>query len=288
MCLAEALLRVPDVETADELIADKIMSGDWSEHLGQAESLFVNASTWALMLTGQVISLDPALTLNPQKWFGGLVNRAGTPVIRNAMYGAMRILGSEFVLGRTIKEAIRRGKKDFGTSSIYSFDMLGEGARDRAAADRYFESYAHAIDTVAKENDSKDINHSSSVSIKLSALHPRYEFAQWSRVKTELGSRLAALAERAAAGGVALTIDAEEADRLEMSLQLFEQTLRDPTVRNWNGLGLAVQAYGKRARPVIRWIAELAKETKHQIPVRLVKGAYWEYGNKARTGTRTS
>ncbi len=276
MCLAEALLRVPDVETADDLIADKILSGDWSDHLGQAESLFVNASTWALMLTGQVISLDKALTLNPQKWFGGLVNRAGTPVIRNAMYGAMRIMGSEFVLGRTIDEAIRRGKKEFGPESIYSYDMLGEGARDQPTADRYFKAYAEAIDAVAEDNQRTDINTASSVSIKLSALHPRYEFAQWDRVKGELGSRLQSLAERAAEGSVAITIDAEEADRLEISLKLFEQIARAPSLKGWNGFGLAVQAYGKRARPVLQWLAALAGETNRQIPVRLVKGAYWD------------
>ncbi len=276
MCLAEALLRVPDQETADELIADKVLSGDWSEHVGQAESLFVNASTWALMLTGQVISLDPSLTLNPQKWFGSLVNRAGTPVIRNAMYGAMRILGSEFVLGQTIEEAIKRGRKEFGPDSVYSFDMLGEGARDQRAAERYFEAYSHAIDAVAAMDHGSQTNQLSSVSIKLSALHPRYEFSQWDRVRSELGDRLLALADRAAQGGIALTIDAEEADRLEMSLNLFEQVARAPGLKDWQGLGLAVQAYGKRALPTLRWLAELAQQTKRKIPVRLVKGAYWD------------
>ena len=276
MCLAEALLRVPDRETADELIADKILSGDWSDHAGQAESLFVNASTWALMLTGQVISLDSALTLNPQKWFGSLVNRVGTPVIRNAMYGAMRILGREFVLGRTIEEAIDRGKDEIGEDSLFSFDMLGEGARDQATADRYFDSYAHAIDTVAKTNASTHIHQTSSVSIKLSALHPRYEYAQWDRVEAELGAKLEQLAGRSADQGIALTVDAEEADRLGMSLRLFEKTLRSPKLQGWNGLGLAVQAYGKRALPTLRWLAELAKEASCKIPIRLVKGAYWD------------
>ncbi len=276
MCLAEALLRVPDRETADDLIADKILSGDWSDHAGQAGSLFVNASTWALMLTGQVISLDAALTLNPQKWFGSLVNRVGTPVIRNAMYGAMRILGREFVLGRTIEEAIERGKDEIGEDGLFSFDMLGEGARDQATADRYFESYAHAIDTVAAANASADIHRTSSVSIKLSALHPRYEYAQWDRVEKELGAKLEQLAQRAADQGIALTVDAEEADRLGLSLRLFEPTLRSSKLHGWNGLGLAVQAYGKRALPTLRWLAALAKETSCKIPVRLVKGAYWD------------
>ena len=276
MCLAEALLRVPDRETADELIADKVLSGDWSDHAGQAESLFVNASTWALMLTGQVISLDSALTLNPQKWFGSLVNRVGTPVIRNAMYGAMRILGREFVLGRTIEEAIDRGRDEIGEDGLFSFDMLGEGARDQATADRYFDSYAHAIDSVAKTNTSAYIHQTSSVSIKLSAMHPRYEYSQWDRVEKELGAKLEELAQRSADQGIALTVDAEEADRLGMSLQLFEKTLRSRKLQGWNGLGLAVQAYGKRALPTLRWLAELAKETSCKIPIRLVKGAYWD------------
>ncbi len=276
MCLAEALLRVPDEETANDLIEDKILSGDWSDHLGKTENMFINATTWALMLTGRVVALEPKLTLNPQHWFNGLVNRAGTPVIRSAMYGAMRILGSEFVLGRTIEEAIRRGKKEFGDETICSFDMLGEGARDRTSADRYFDAYAHAIHVVSQERQHADIHHRSGISIKLSALHPRYQFAQWDRIESELGDRLIQLAEQAAQGGIAVTIDAEEADRLDMSLRLFERALRSPTLKGWNGLGLAVQAYSKRARPLINWLGALARETGSQIPVRLVKGAYWD------------
>lgn len=276
MCLAEALLRVPDQETADDLIADKILSGDWSDHIGQADSLFVNASTWALMLTGQVISLDQKLTVDPRGWFGGLVNRAGTPVIRNAMYAAMRILGSEFVLGRTIDEAVRRGKKEFGPNSVYSFDMLGEGARDQAAADRYFDAYAQAIGHVGSVNNGTDPSSNSSVSIKLSALHPRYEFSQWDRVADELTPRLLELCLKASTTGVAITIDAEEMDRLEISLRLFEKLARSPALKGWNGLGLAVQAYGKRALPVLQWLVVLAGETRRRFPVRLVKGAYWD------------
>ncbi len=280
MCLAEALLRVPDTETADELIADKLLQGDWSEHLGQSQSLFVNASTWALMLTGRVVALEADVTTDPQSWLGSLVNRAGAPVIRSAMMNAMRILGSEFVLGRTMDEAVQRGAQEFGSDAIYSFDMLGEGARDKASADRYFEAYAQAIDKVGEENVKKaktgDAESLSSISIKLSALHPRYEFSQWDRVKVELSTKLNDLVKKAASQNVAVTIDAEEADRLEMSLNLIEELMRSKALRDWNGFGLAVQAYGKRARPVIDWLTELARETRRIIPVRLVKGAYWD------------
>ena len=276
MCLAEALLRVPDGKTADELIADKIATGHWAEHQGHADNLFVNASTWALMMTGQVISLDRKLTRNPGSWLQSLTNRVGTPVIRQAMYRAMRIMGAEFVLGRTIDEATKRGKQELGRDACFSFDMLGEGARDGASADRYFTAYSDAIDRVAQQNTDHPESPTSSVSIKLSALHPRYEHSQIDRVVTELFESLRQLCQRAAKRNVAITIDAEEADRLELSLILFEKLARDPSLSHWSGLGLVVQAYGKRALPVLKWLSELAHWTGRRFPVRLVKGAYWD------------
>jgi len=276
MCLAEALLRVPDGETADALIADKILSGDWATHLGESDSPFVNASTWALMLTGEVIALETRTLENPAGWLKTLVGRVGEPVIRKAMIQAMRILGREFVLGRTIEEGCRRGRKEFGRDAIFSFDMLGEGARTRTAAEKYFEAYSRAIESVSQQGKKAGAGPASGISVKLSALHPRYEFSQRARVMDELGARLMELARRAAAAGMALTVDAEEADRLDLSLDLFERVARQPDLDGWDGLGLAIQAYGKRAPAVIDWLASLAFETGRRFQVRLVKGAYWD------------
>ncbi len=276
MCLAESLLRVPDGETADELIADKILSGDWAEHMGESDSLFVNASTWALMLTGEVIAFEKDVTASPAAWLKRLVGRLGEPVIRKAMVQAMRILGREFVLGRTIHEGIERGRKEFGEDALFSFDMLGEGARTAEAAETYFAAYERAIKAVGGMAGGADVISRSGVSVKLSALHPRYDFAHRKRVLSELGARLAALARRAARADIHMTIDAEEADRLDLSLELFEALAKDPALKGWDGLGLAVQAYGKRALPVLDWAEALAAETGHRFMVRLVKGAYWD------------
>ena len=276
MCLAEALLRVPDSATMDALIADKLMSGNWGAHLGHSPSIFVNASTWALMLTGKVVSLEQSLTANPVDWFKGLVNRLGEPVIRQAMLQAMRILGNEFVLGQTIHEALNRCQKDFAENAVFSFDMLGEGARTEASAEKYFDAYRKAIRTIGAADARKGAIEGPGISIKLSALHPRYEVAQRERVLTELGLRLSVLAREAADINMGLTIDAEEADRLDLSLDLFEQLAGNRQLRQWDGLGLAVQAYGKRALPVIKWLYELAGETGGRFTVRLVKGAYWD------------
>lgn len=276
MCLAEALLRVPDAETRDDLIADKVAPGEWHNHAGRAGSMFVNASTWGLMLTGRVIRLDPEIKKDSKNWLGKLTHRVGEPVIRTAMVQAMRIMGGEFVLGETIKEAVKRGKKTFGADQIYSFDMLGEGARTKDDATRYFEAYANAIRTTGALNTGSTVYDRSGVSIKLSALHPRYEFGNRAAVFNELGRRLAELAELAAENNVKMSIDAEEADRLDISLDLFEQLARNPKLEKWEGLGLVIQAYGKRALNVIEWIGELAVETNRRFMVRLVKGAYWD------------
>lgn len=276
MCLAEALLRVPDGDTADELIADKMLAGNWSEHSGGSDSLFVNASTWALMLTGNVISLEQVVIRNPADWFKKLVGKVGEPVIRRAMFQAMKILGGEFVLGQKVDEAIARGSKEFGEDTLFSFDMLGEGARTDGVAGKCYEAYTNAIDGVALFNRGKDKVSGSSISVKLSALHPRYEFSQRERVLKTLGERLAKLCQKAAKANICLTIDAEEVDRLELSLDLFEQLARDPELDGWNGLGLVVQAYGKRSLATVEWVTRLAEETGQRFMVRLVKGAYWD------------
>ena len=271
MCLAEALLRIPDSRTAERLIADKLGAGGWSSHIGQSDDLLVNASTWALMLTGRVVALDRAFTSEPLEWMRRLASRLGEPVVQGALRQALHILSAEFVLGRTIEEALRDGS----SSACYSYDMLGEGARDAKSAQRYFEAYSHAIASLASAATASGASRVS-VSVKLSALHPRYAYAQRERVHAELYPRLKLLARSAAAGGIALTVDAEEADRLGLSLELFERLAADNTLADWSGAGLAVQAYSKRALSVIDWLLELARATGRRIPVRLVKGAYWD------------
>jgi RHH-type proline utilization regulon transcriptional repressor/proline dehydrogenase/delta 1-pyrroline-5-carboxylate dehydrogenase len=211
MCIAEALLRIPDTDTADRLIADKITSANWEDHLGQSDSLFVNASTWGLMLTGQLLQLDEAATGNPASYLGMLASRTGEPVVRTAMRQAMRIMGFQFVMGRTIEEALARAHKTENREFRYSFDMLGEAALTGDDAARYFESYAAAIDTIGESTESPaDIFAAPSISIKLSALHPRYENAQHDRVMRQLVPKVNELAEQAAGLGIGLTIDAEE------------------------------------------------------------------------------
>ncbi len=275
LCLAEALLRIPDDRTADALISDKVLSGDWATHLGGSDALLVNASTWALMLTGRVITPTAEFRSGPATWLRRLVSRTGEPVIRSALYGAMRILGHEFVLGESIDEAIRRGRKEYGSEALFSFDMLGEGARTEADAAAYGESYAHAIDRVSAAGSGKP-QARSGVSVKLSALHPRYEVMHFERVRDVMYRRLKALALRAAYGGIGLSIDAEESSRLLPSMELFERLARDPDLAGWDGAGFVVQAYGKRARDLICWLKALARDSGRRFPVRLVKGAYWD------------
>ncbi|MCZ6720878.1 MAG: bifunctional proline dehydrogenase/L-glutamate gamma-semialdehyde dehydrogenase PutA, partial [Proteobacteria bacterium] len=279
MCLAEALLRIPDRETADRLIMDKLAEADWESHLGRSDSLFVNASTWGLMLTGRIIRLTEAEGESPWTRFRQLVGRTGEPIIREAFLQAMRILGRQFVMGRTIEEAlslVREAKND-----RHSYDMLGEAARTMADAERYFEAYANAIaaigaDARARGLPKDDIFTRPSISVKLSALHPRYEYAQRRRIMDELSPRLLALARRAKEEGIGLTVDAEEADRLDLSLDLIAATYGHDTLGDWQGFGMAIQAYQKRAIRVIDWAAELARRSKRRMAVRLVKGAYWD------------
>jgi RHH-type transcriptional regulator, proline utilization regulon repressor / proline dehydrogenase / delta 1-pyrroline-5-carboxylate dehydrogenase len=275
MCIAEALLRIPDDATADRLIAEKLATGDWSSHAGKSESLFVNASTWGLMLTGGILELDPAIKTDTTGWMRKFTRKAGEPLVRMAVRRAMRIIGGEFVVGRSIEEALARSAREADVG-LCSFDMLGEGARTQADAGRYLASYEHAIDVIGAAAAGRPAHESSSISIKLSALESRYSLLQHDRVVQRLVPVVAALAHRAADLGIQLTIDAEEADRLDLSLDVIEALARDPATRHWPGLGLAVQAYGKRTLDVIDWVAACARAFGRRMTVRLVKGAYWD------------
>jgi RHH-type transcriptional regulator, proline utilization regulon repressor / proline dehydrogenase / delta 1-pyrroline-5-carboxylate dehydrogenase len=276
MCLAEALLRIPDADTADKLIADKVGGKDWERHLGQSESLFVNASAWGLMLTGRFVDLGKLALGDVGGYLKKLVTRSGEPIIRNAMKQAMRIMGKQFVLGRTIDEALSIAAPLENEGYRFSYDMLGEAAFTMEDANRYLASYRNALKTIGAKARGSDVFARASISVKLSALHPRYEEKQEVRVMAELLPRVADLALEARALNVGLTIDAEEVNRLDLSLELFGRLCHDQRLSGWNGLGLAVQAYSKRARPVLEWLAKLAEETARVIPVRLVKGAYWD------------
>jgi RHH-type transcriptional regulator, proline utilization regulon repressor / proline dehydrogenase / delta 1-pyrroline-5-carboxylate dehydrogenase len=276
LCLAEALLRIPDADTADRLIAEKIRAGDWASYAGDSDSLFVNASTWSLMLTGRIVLPDDGQRGDPVTSMQRLVARVSEPVVRTALRQAMRILGTQFVMGRDIEEAIgrARGAQDAGTR--HSFDMLGEGALTRADAERHFDAYHAAIDAVSAGYADVAVEERASISVKLSALHPRYEPAQRARVHRELTPQVLALADHGAAAGVALTIDAEEADRLDLSLEMISMLMAARSLSGWDGFGLAVQAYQRRAPAVIEWLVALARRHKRRLNLRLVKGAYWD------------
>ncbi len=274
MCLAEALLRIPDDATRDALIRDKIAGGDWGAHLGAGRSLFVNAASWGLVVTGKLVGsvddagLGAALTR--------LVARAGEPVIRRGVDLAMRMMGEQFVTGETIGEALKRSRPFEARGFSYSYDMLGEAATTADDAARYYADYEAAIHAIGRASDGRGIYAGPGISIKLSALHPRYSRAQADRVMGELLARVRALAAIARSYDIGFNIDAEEADRLELSLDLLESLALDPDLAGWNGLGFVVQAYGKRCPFVIDWLAELAERSGRRIMVRLVKGAYWD------------
>ena len=268
MCLAEALMRIPDNHTADALIRDKLSVADWKKHLRQSDSLLVNASTWGLLLTGKVVTLNGGEDGSPAGIIGKLVNRLGEPVIRRAVNQAMKIMGQHFVLGRTIDEALRNGQKQLGKGYSYSFDMLGESALSWDDARWYQGQYLEAIEAVVGEH--------AGISIKLSALHPRYEATCKEQVMAQLVPAVLELVRAARAGDVAINLDAEEQDRHELMLAVFEAVYRHPDCRGWGKLGLVVQAYGKRALPSLCWLSALAREQGDLIPVRLVKGAYWD------------
>jgi RHH-type transcriptional regulator, proline utilization regulon repressor / proline dehydrogenase / delta 1-pyrroline-5-carboxylate dehydrogenase len=273
MCLAEALLRVPDAETMDALIEDKIAPSDWGRHLGKSASSLVNASTWALMLTGKVLDDREGGIAGALR---GAVRRLGEPVIRTAVSRAMKEMGRNFVLGETIDKAMDRAEELEAKGYTYSYDMLGEAARTEGDARRYHLSYSRAITAIARAAKGNDIRTNPGISVKLSALHPRYEVAKRSRVMEELVPRVRALASLAKAAGLGFNIDAEEADRLALSLEVIEATLSDPALKGWDGFGVVVQAYGRRAGAVIGWLHALSVKHDRRIMVRLVKGAYWD------------
>jgi len=276
MCLAEALLRIPDDDTAEKLIADKLGDADWESHLGKSNSVLVNASTWGLMLTGKLVALAESTQSNFRTALKRLINRSGEPMVRTAIRQAMRIMGHQYVMGRTIEEALDRSVNKKNRAYRYSFDMLGEAALTGADSDRYMEAYRSAIAVIGARQKSDDIFAAPSISVKLSALHPRFEQGQRRRVLRELTPRLLELAQLAMANRMALTVDTEEADRLMLTLDVLSAVMRDPGLTGWNGLGLALQTYQKRALAVIDWLADLAQSTGQRIPVRLVKGAYWD------------
>ncbi|MFV2052067.1 bifunctional proline dehydrogenase/L-glutamate gamma-semialdehyde dehydrogenase PutA [Aliiroseovarius sp. YM-037] len=273
MCLAEALLRVPDADTIDALIEDKIAPSDWGKHLGHSSSSLVNASTWALMLTGKVLDDE-----NPgvARHLHGAVKRLGEPVIRAAVSRAMREMGRQFVLGETIQSAMKRAEGMEAKGYTYSYDMLGEAARTDADARRYHLSYSRAISAIAAACNSSDIRENPGISVKLSALHPRYEVAQKDRVMDELVPRVRSLAQLAKSAGMGFNIDAEEADRLALSLDVIEAVLSDSALKGWDGFGIVVQAFGPRTGDAIDWIYALAEKLDRRFMVRLVKGAYWD------------
>lgn len=274
MCLAEALLRVPDAETIDELIEDKIAPSEWERHLGNSSSSLVNASTWALMLTGRV--LDDDRSRGVAHILHGAVKRLGEPIIRVAVRAAMKEMGNQFVLGETITDAVKRGKALEAIGFTYSYDMLGEAALTAADAEHFFNVYSDAIAALAKGATSTDIRENPGISIKLSALHPRYEEGQRDRVMRELVERTLTLTRMARDANMGLNIDAEEADRLDLSLDVIAAVLQDSALVGWDGFGVVVQAYSKRAASVIDWLYALAKTHNRKIMVRLVKGAYWD------------
>jgi RHH-type proline utilization regulon transcriptional repressor/proline dehydrogenase/delta 1-pyrroline-5-carboxylate dehydrogenase len=276
MCLAEALLRVPDKLTTDSLIRDKLATGDWGAHLGNSDSIFVNASSWGLLLTGKLVNYSDN---NKKDQFGLLkktVGRLGEPVIRKAVRYAMKIMGTQFVMGHDIHGAINRAIDTEAKGYTYSYDMLGEGARTMKDADRYFDSYMSAIEGIGIAAKNKGPEKSPGISIKLSAIHPRYEFSHRERVIAEIIPRLKKLALTAKAYDIGFTVDAEEADRLDISLDIIEAVFTDKELDGWNGFGIAVQAYQKRGLDVIEWVREITLKAGRQMMVRLVKGAYWD------------
>lgn len=282
MCLAEALLRIPDAHTADELIADKLAGPDWSEKLGRSGSSFVNAATFSLLLTGKVLEGANDRSDNWRAALGRAVGRLGEPVVRTAVREAMKILGRNFVFGRTIDEALKRAAPERAKGLSHSFDMLGEAAKTYEAAERYAQSYRNALEQIAKEARG-GFRVSPGISVKLTALHPRFEFAHAAQAVAAVVPVVRELALKASQADVHFTIDAEEADRLELQLDVFEALLADDSLfaNGWSGFGIAIQAYQKRAVPLCDWVAQAARAHGRKIMVRLVKGAYWDTEIKA-------
>jgi RHH-type proline utilization regulon transcriptional repressor/proline dehydrogenase/delta 1-pyrroline-5-carboxylate dehydrogenase len=274
MCLAEALLRIPDSATADRLIADKISKGDWRKHLGESPSLFVNAATWGLLVTGKLVSSTSEEKLGSA--ITRLIAKGGEPLIRKGVDLAMRMLGNQFVTGQTIDEALKNSRDNEARGYRYSYDMLGEAALTEHDAAAYYRSYETAIHAIGKASNGRGIRNGPGISVKLSALHPRYSRAQRDRVMTELLPRLRSLVLLAKHYNIGLNIDAEEADRLELSLDLMEAMAHDPELAGFDGIGFVVQAYQKRCPFVIDYLVDLARRSGRKFMVRLVKGAYWD------------
>jgi RHH-type proline utilization regulon transcriptional repressor/proline dehydrogenase/delta 1-pyrroline-5-carboxylate dehydrogenase len=274
MCLAEALLRIPDKGTRDALIRDKISNGNWQPHLGNSPSLFVNAATWGLLLTGKLVSTHNEAGLTSS--LGRIIGRSGEPMIRKGVDMAMRLMGEQFVTGETIAEALANASKFESKGFRYSYDMLGEAALTEHDAQKYLASYEQAIHSIGKASHGRGIYEGPGISIKLSALHPRYSRAQYERVMTELYPRLLSLTLLAKQYDIGLNIDAEEADRLELSLDLLERLCFEPQLTGWNGIGFVIQAYQKRCPYVIDYVIDLARRSRHRLMIRLVKGAYWD------------
>ncbi len=277
MCVAEALLRIPDAATADKLIKDKFSQGDWQKHLGASDSLLVNAGTWGMMLTGKLVSVEPDSATDVGGWLARLASRAGEPIVRAALRQGMKLMAEQFVMGRTITDALKRSVADEQRAYRHSFDMLGEAALTADDAARYFKAYEDAIAAIsAYVKPGQHVFAAPGISVKLSALHPRYELAHRERVMAELLPKVMKLAEMARDGGIGLTLDAEETERLELSLEIFAAVYGDARFAGYEGLGLAVQAYQKRASQVIDWLVKLASTHQRRIMIRLVKGAYWD------------
>ncbi|TFF77224.1 trifunctional transcriptional regulator/proline dehydrogenase/L-glutamate gamma-semialdehyde dehydrogenase [Aeromonas taiwanensis] len=274
MCLAEALLRIPDKATRDALIRDKISGGNWSQHLGQSTSLFVNAASWGLLITGKLVATHNEAGLNSS--LKGLIGKGGEPLIRKGVDMAMRLMGEQFVTGETIAEALANAGSMETKGFRYSYDMLGEAALTEEDAKRYLASYEQAIHAIGKASHGRGIYEGPGISIKLSALHPRYSRAQYDRVMEELYPTLLGLTQLARQYDIGINIDAEEADRLEISLDLLEKLCFDPSLADWNGIGFVIQAYQKRCPYVIDYVIDLAKRSRHRLMIRLVKGAYWD------------
>ncbi|CAN5138614.1 trifunctional transcriptional regulator/proline dehydrogenase/L-glutamate gamma-semialdehyde dehydrogenase [soil metagenome] len=274
MCLAEALLRIPDNATRDALIRDKISHGDWHAHLGNSPSMFVNAAVWGLMLTGKLTSTNSEKSLTSS--LTRLIGKGGEPLIRQGVHRAMKLMGEQFVTGQTISEALANSRALEKAGFRYSYDMLGEAAATEQDAERYLASYEQAIHAIGKASHGRGIHEGPGISVKLSALHPRYSRAQRERVMGELLPRLLKLTLLARQYDIGLNIDAEEADRLELSLDLLESLCFDPALKGWNGIGFVVQAYQKRCPYVIDYLIDLARRSSHRLMIRLVKGAYWD------------
>ncbi|MFT5540908.1 MAG: RHH-type proline utilization regulon transcriptional repressor/proline dehydrogenase [Glaciecola sp.] len=276
MCLAEALLRVPDKHTQEELIRDKLSKGEWTPHLGNSDSLFVNASAWGLLFTGSMVNYADKRKVEQFGLLKKTMGRLGEPVIRRAMKIAMKVMGRQFVLGETIEEAVKRAADKETQGYVYSYDMLGEGARTMKDADRYYDAYVQAIEVIGKAANGRGPRKSPGISVKLSAIHPRYDFAKYDRAMDEISPKLKALCLLAKKYDIGLTVDAEESERLEISLDIIEKVFSDSDLDGWDGFGLAVQSYQKRAIFVIEWLRELSLKVGRKMMVRLVKGAYWD------------